>query len=117
MLEWLRFVLTAVSLLGGLFILITAVLGVYKFDYVLNRMHAAAMGDTLGILFCLLGLSISAPDVGVALKLLLIIAFLWISSPVSSHLIARLEVTINPIWAQLPPKYEYEVQAPKEEIT
>jgi multicomponent Na+:H+ antiporter subunit G len=67
-------------------------------------MHAAAMGDTLGILFCLLGLTFSSPDIWMALKLLLIIAFLWFSSPVSSHLIARLEVTINPMWQQLPPK-------------
>lgn len=102
MLEWIRFVLTAGLLLGGLIILVTAVFGVYKFDYVLNRMHAAAMGDTLGLLFCLLGLAVSAPDVSTALKLLLIISFLWIASPVNSHLIARLEVTINPRWHQLP---------------
>jgi len=37
------------------------------------------------------------------LKLLLIIVFLWFASPVNSHLIARLEVTINPMWQQLPP--------------
>ena len=104
MLDWLRLILTAGFLLSGLLILITSVIGLYKFDYVLNRMHAAAMGDTLGILFCLLGLMISAPDVWVMLKLLFIIVFLWVASPVSSHLIARLEVTINPQWQQLPPK-------------
>jgi len=111
MLDWLRFVLTAGFLLSGLIILITSVIGLYKFDYVLNRMHAAAMGDTLGILFCLLGLVISAPDVWVMLKLLLIIAFLWVASPVSSHLIARLEVTINPQWHQLPPPQQEEEEA------
>lgn len=101
-LDWLRFILTAGLLIGGLVILVTAVVGVYKFDYVLNRMHAAAMGDTLGLLFCLLGLVVSAPDIWTMLKLLMIIAFLWLASPVSSHLIARLEVTINPRWQQLP---------------
>ena len=109
-LEWIRFFLTAGFLLGGLVFLVTAVIGVYKFDYVLNRMHAAAMGDTLGILFCLLGLAVSSPDIWIALKLLLIIAFLWFSSPVSSHLIARLEVTINPMWQQLPPKKEQSME-------
>ena len=111
MLDWLRFVLTAGFLLSGLIILITSVIGLYKFDYVLNRMHAAAMGDTLGILFCLLGLIISAPDVWVMLKLLLIIVFLWVASPVSSHLIARLEVTINPHWHQLPSQNPEEEEA------
>ena len=103
MLDWLRFLLTTGFLLSGIIILITSVIGVYKFDYVLNRMHAAAMGDILGLLFCLLGLTFSAPDIWTVLKLLLIIVFLWFASPVNSHLIARLEVTINPMWQQLPP--------------
>lgn len=102
MLEWVRFGLTTGFLFCGLIILVTAVFGVYKFDYVLNRMHAAAMGDTLGLLFCLVGLTISAPDIWTAFKFALIICFLWLASPVSSHLIARLEVTINPRWQQLP---------------
>ncbi len=111
MLDWLRFILTTLFLVSGLIILLTSVIGVFKFNYVLNRMHAAAMGDTLGILFCLIGLTISAPDIWVAMKLLLIIAFLWLASPVSSHLIARLEVTINPHWHHLPPRED----APQEE--
>lgn len=101
MLDWIRFIITALFLIGGLSMLVTAVIGVYKFDYVLNRMHAAGMGDTLGLLFCLIGLTVSAPDIWTALKLLLIICLLWVASPVSSHLIARLEVTTNPDWYQL----------------
>ena len=59
MLEWIRFILTAALMLCGLFILFTATVGVYKFDHVLSRMHAAALGDTLGLLFCLMALAIS----------------------------------------------------------
>lgn len=103
MLSWIRFILSSALMISGLIILAAAVIGLYKFDYVLNRMHAAAMGDTLGLMLCLLSLTVSAPDIWVALKLLLIIFFLWLASPVSSHLIARLEVTINPLWQQLPP--------------
>lgn len=99
-LEWIRFLVTAVSLLSGVFILAASVLGVYKFDYVLNRMHAAAMGDTLGILFVLLGLIVSAQDIWLIIKLVLVIAFLWVANPVGSHLIARLEVNTNPVWDQ-----------------
>ena len=40
-------------LLFGLFVFFSAVLGLYRLDYVLNRMHAAAVGDALGI-FCVL---------------------------------------------------------------
>lgn len=110
----LCFLLTAGLLAGGLFILVCAVFGVFKFDYVLNRMHAAAMGDTLGLLFCLLGLTFSAPDGWIAAKFLLIIAFLWVASPVGSHLIARLEININPMWEKEKLAHEALVQKERE---
>ena len=47
MLEWIRFSLTALLLLSSAVIFISEILGVGRFRYVLNRMHAAAMGDTL----------------------------------------------------------------------
>lgn len=94
-LEWLRFLAGAVFLLIGLGIFVIEMIGVFRFRYVLNRMHAAAMGDTLGIGCCLLGLIIMCGWNFTSLKLLLIILFLWLSSPTSSHLIARLEMTTD----------------------
>ena len=41
MLDWFRFVLTAVLMLAGLFVLLVGVVSQYRFRYVLNRMHAA----------------------------------------------------------------------------
>ena len=32
---------------SAVFVFFTAVLGLYRFDYVLNRMHAAAVGDAM----------------------------------------------------------------------
>ena len=94
-LEWIRFLAGAVFLLIGLGIFIIEMIGVFRFKYVLNRMHAAAMGDTLGIGSCLLGLIIISGWNFTSLKLFLVILFLWLSSPTSSHLIARLEVTTD----------------------
>lgn len=94
-LEWIRFLAGAALLLAGIFIFIIEMIGVFRFRYVLNRMQAAAMGDTLGIGCCLLGLMIISGLNFTSLKLFLVIVFLWFSSPVSSHLIARLEVTTN----------------------
>ena len=93
--EWGRFLIGAACLLFGLGIFAIEMAGVFRFRYVLNRMHAAAMGDTLGIGFSLLGLMIMSGWNFTTLKLFLVILFLWFSSPVSSHLIARLEVTTN----------------------
>lgn len=90
--EWIRFLVGAGLLLCGLAIFVIELIGVFRFHYVLNRMHAAAMGDTLGIGFSLMGLIVMSGLNFTSLKLFLVIVFLWFSSPVSSHLIARLEV-------------------------
>ena len=49
----------------------------------------------MGIGFALLGLIVISGLNFTSLKLFLVIVFLWFSSPVSSHLIARLEVSTN----------------------
>lgn len=94
-LEWIKLIVGTVLLLVGMVIFVIQILGVFRLKYVLNRMHAAAMGDTLGISISLIGLMVMSGFSFVTLKLGLIIVFLWIASPVSSHLIARLEVTTN----------------------
>lgn len=81
MLDWFRFVLTAVLMLAGLFVLLVGVVSQYRFRYVLNRMHAASMGDSLGMLLVLTGLCISQNDGWVILKYLLTALFLWLTSP------------------------------------
>lgn len=93
--EWIKFLAGAIFLLLGMGIFLVEMIGVFRFKYVLNRMHAAAMGDTLGIGFSLIGLIIMSGLSFTSLKLFLVICFLWFSSPVSSHLITRLEVTTD----------------------
>ena len=93
--EWIKLIVGSIFLLCGLFIFFTELFGVFHFKYVLNRMHAAAMGDTLGISSCLIGLMIFSGFNFTTLKLLLIVIFLWFASPVSSHVLARLEVATN----------------------
>lgn len=93
--EWIKFLIGGAFLLSGLAIFILEMIGVFRFQYVLNRMHAAAMGDTLGIAGAMIGLIIMNGLNFTSLKLFLVIVFLWFSSPVSSHLIARLEITTD----------------------
>ena len=94
-LEWIRFLAGVGMLLAGMGIFALQLFGVFKFKYVLNRMHAAAMGDTLGIGISLTGLIILSGFNVTSVKIALIIVFLWLASPVSSHLISRLEVVTN----------------------
>lgn len=102
MLEWIRFVIAALFIIGGITIAGIATYGTYRFKYVLNRMHAAALVDTLAILLSLIGLMILSGNMYsgqetlfTIFKLVLVVLFLWFASPVSSHLISRLEVTTN----------------------
>ena len=95
MLDWIRFIVSAALILSGLIVMCLGVIGVYRFKYVLNRMHAAAMNDTLGLALIMLGLIVMSGFTFTSLKLLLVILMLWLSSPVSSHLIGRLEIVTN----------------------
>ncbi len=89
--QWIRFVVSAGCLLAGLVFMILAVFGVNRFHRALNRMHAAAMGDTLGILFVFLGLMLMRGFSMDSLKLFLVILLFWLAGPVSGHMISRLE--------------------------
>lgn len=93
--EWIRLIVGCLFILTGMVIFFTELFGVFHFKYVLNRMHAAAMGDTLGISACLIGLMIFSGLNFTTLKMCLIIVFLWFASPVSSHVLSRLEAATN----------------------
>ena len=92
---WIRFWIVTLLMLAGLFVFITTMLGIFRFRYVLNRLHAAAKGDTMGIFLTLLSLMVLSGLNVTTLKLFLLIVFIWLSNPVSSHLIAHLEVETN----------------------
>lgn len=91
--EIIRFAAGALFLFLGLLLFVIEVLGVFHMKYVLNRMHAAAIGDTLGICTSLIGVMILSGFNFTTLKLAFIVVFLWFTSPVATHLLARLEVT------------------------
>jgi len=93
--DWIRFGIAAMLVAMGLLVFIISTLGNFRFQYVINRMHIAALGDTLGVLFVLMGLIVICGFTFLSLKLLSVILFLWLSSPVSSHLISRVEVVSN----------------------
>lgn len=86
----IRLILGLLLILGGTIVFILEITGVYKFHYILNRMHFAGTGDTMGLAFVLLGAAIVNGFEFGSLKLLLVLVFFWFASPVSSHLISRL---------------------------
>jgi len=91
MMQYLRFALVSLFVTAGVLSLLVALLGVYRFRFVLNRMHAAAVGDTLGMMLILTGLMICQGFNWATVKMLLIIVIMWTTSPVAGHLLAQLE--------------------------
>lgn len=93
--EVIRFLFAAAFLIFGVICMSAAVFGMFRFNYILNRMHMAATTDTFGLLLSMIGLVIWKGFGPEAWKLAVIILFFWISGPVSSHLISRMETETN----------------------
>ena len=89
---WIQFIVGAILLLAGIVFYIIQFIGVFRFKYVMNRMHAAAIGDTLGSGLMMLGIIVLNGFQLSTLKMLIIVAGLWLTAPVSSHMLGKLEV-------------------------
>lgn len=95
--EYIRFGISTFLIIIGLFITLSGIIGFYKFKFILNRMHAAALIDTLGLLFIALGLVVAKGFFNengnvdmTSVKIILVVVFLWMTSPISSHIISKL---------------------------
>ena len=89
-LQWLRLGAGGLLILAGLFVFISALIGNFRFPDALTRMHAAALGDTMGITLVFAGVSVLCFAWDFVLKMAAVIVLLWIASPTGSHLIARM---------------------------
>ncbi|MDA1183797.1 MAG: monovalent cation/H(+) antiporter subunit G [Acidobacteria bacterium] len=73
---------------GSVFAVVGGV-GIVRLPDFFTRMHGAGITDTMGAALILGGLLCQSPDWQVAVKLLMILAFLFITSPTSGHALAR----------------------------
>ena len=92
----IREILAAVLIGLGLICCCIAMYGVYRMDYVLSRIHVAAIIDKLGTLLIFAGMILLRGLGWASAKILLILAFQWITGPVSTHRISRVEILSNP---------------------
>ena len=91
----IRFIISAVLMVLGIFVIFTAMVGNFRFGYVLNRMQVGATADTLGAFFIIAALVVASGLNATSVKLVMMIAFLWFANPVSSHFLARTEIISN----------------------
>lgn len=89
MLEWIRFGIVAFCFLAGLILLFISISGTFRFGYSLNRLHAAAICDTLVLMFFITGCIVASGINIVSFKFFLIIILQWCTSPLVSHIFVK----------------------------
>lgn len=92
--------------IGALFTLVGSY-GLVKLDSPMSRLHAPTKAGTLGVGSILLASVIYSFSQGtVSLNELLIMAFLFVTAPVSAHFIAKVAIHRHRIVQKLPPAGE-----------
>ncbi|MFO8174978.1 MAG: monovalent cation/H(+) antiporter subunit G [Gemmatimonadota bacterium] len=89
-------------LLSGSFFAVVGGIGVLRMPDLFTRLHAAGVTDTMGAGMILAGLMFQAGLTLVTAKLVIILGFVWLSSPVSSYALARAALATGqePFWAE-----------------
>ncbi|MEJ8776392.1 monovalent cation/H(+) antiporter subunit G [Pseudogracilibacillus sp. ICA-222130] len=84
-------IIIIILMLSGTFFIFSSALGINRFPDVFTRLHAATKAPTLGIMSILLAtfLFLYGSHQIVSGKLLLAILFIFLSSPVSGHMLSR----------------------------
>jgi multicomponent Na+:H+ antiporter subunit G len=81
-----------IALLGGVFFIAVGGIGILRLPDFYTRLHAAGITDTLGAGLILLGLMFQGGWTQVTIKLILILGFLWFTSPTATHALVRAAV-------------------------
>jgi multicomponent K+:H+ antiporter subunit G len=97
MATWLE-LLIAICLLGGAAFALVGAIGIVKLPDLFTRLHGPTKSSTLGVGGIMLGtlLYFSAIGDGLSLRELLLALFLFITAPVSAHLVAKAALHIAP---------------------
>lgn len=85
----LRTILCGIFLVIGCFFMLVSAVGVIRFPDFYSRIHPAGKSDTMGQAMVIVGLIIYEGFTFVSIKLLMIIAFIFIAHPTATHAIAR----------------------------
>ena len=86
-------ILSGLFLMAGSFFAVTGGIGVVRMPDFYSRLHPAGKLDTMGILMTMIGVALynledfSLGSILTSLKIILIVAFLFITSPTATHAI------------------------------
>ena len=86
-------ILSWIAIVAGVVLLLAGGIGLLRFPEFYTRCHAAGITDTGATLLILVGLMLEAGLTLVTVKLLLILMFLFFTSPVATHALAHAAYT------------------------
>ncbi len=89
MMETLVNILSWILIVSGSFFAIIGAIGTLRFPDFWSRLHAASISDSAGVILLLLGMMLQAGPGLIAVKLLIILIFLFITGPTSTHAVAN----------------------------
>lgn len=74
---------------AGTGLILVAGLGMLRMPDLLMRMHASSKAGTLGAVLILVAVAIRFADTAIVMRVTLIVLFLFLTAPLSAHMIAR----------------------------
>ncbi|ELR70444.1 Na(+) H(+) antiporter subunit G [Fulvivirga imtechensis AK7] len=83
--EWL----VVISLVSGALFMLIASIGLHRLPDVYMRMHATTKAPTLGMFLMLTALCIHFFDLATVIKCVVIMSFIFLTTPVATHMISR----------------------------
>ncbi len=96
--SWIAYLETGLFVTGALLMLLAAI-GVARLPDLLLRMQAATKASSLGAGLMLIGVAVHLHTLAVTTRVLAIVVFLFATTPVAAHLIARAAYHAGtPIW-------------------
>ena len=79
--------------------MVLAAIGVLRFPDLYTRMHAAAKSASFGSVLTLIAVALFFSSWSVAVEVILIIAFIFLTAPVAAHMIGRAGYALGvPLW-------------------
>ena len=76
-------------LIGGLFFMLVGAVGIVRLPDVFHRLHAASKCSTLGMMGIALAACLHVGTADVVAKSIALILFIFVSTPVGSHILAK----------------------------
>ncbi|CAN5138003.1 monovalent cation/H(+) antiporter subunit G [soil metagenome] len=84
-----REIFIALFLLVGATFIFIAGLGAFRFPDLFTRIHAVSKATTLGLGCMLIGVGFAFPEASVIAKIVAVVLFIFLTTPVATHMIVR----------------------------